>query len=113
MGVDAVAGPVVEGPEGPHFRETCTGFGPKPTGTAPPFTEGSCVAKYESSLVGILAGRAFVVAADGTFSVSRDVPCEEESRIFRVRVKITSLEVAGRTAEGTVIGPEFPPPSGC
>jgi hypothetical protein len=98
-GVDAVAGPPVEG----SFTETCTGFGLQPS-TATLTLESRCGATYSN---GDGTGQYGPQEANGTWAVSTNTPCTLGGG------QIVSLLVLASDLEGSLVEREFPPPSEC
>ncbi len=98
-GVDAVAGPPVEG----SFTETCTGFGLQPS-TATLTLESRCGATYSN---GDGTGQYGPQEANGTWAVSTNTPCTLGGG------QVVSLLVLASDLEGSLVEREFPPPSGC
>jgi hypothetical protein len=99
VGIDAVAEPPVEG----SFKETCTGFGLRPS-TASLTFELECGAEYNRDFSLVALGE---VAADGTALVSTVMPCTF------LRGNVGSLIAGGIASDFTGIQAEFRRPSGC
>lgn len=98
-GVDAVAEP----PVGGSFTEVCTGFGLEPS-TTTVTREYRCGAEYSN---GDFTGQYEPVAADGTWSVSTNLPCAfVGGTVVSIRVLVVDLD-------GSTVEREFPPPGGC
>jgi hypothetical protein len=99
VGIDAVAEPPVEG----SFKETCTGFGLRPSTAALGFSL-DCGAAYNRDFTLDTIGE---VAADGTALVSTVMPCTF------LRGNVGSLFAGGIASDFTEVRAEFPRPSGC
>jgi hypothetical protein len=99
VGIDAVAEPPVEG----SFKETCTGFGLRPSTATLTFSL-ECGAEYNRDFSLVASGE---VAADGTALVSTVMPCKFLSG------NVGSLFAGGIASDFTGIRAEFRRPSGC
>jgi hypothetical protein len=99
VGIDAVAEPPVEG----SFKETCTGFGLRPSTAALGFSL-ECGAEYNRDFSLVTIGE---VAADGTALVSTIMPCTFLSG------NVISLIAGGIASDFTGVQAEFRRSSGC